>query len=304
MFWSTLYTHSAGLPEARQALADHYKCKFENVVITSGCSQAVVFGILASAAPGDNILIPKPGFPLYQCIADAYQIEVREYQIDLNVKPRVNLQHAESLIDEKTKAIIINNPSNPLGSNFSASHVQEIANFAERNDLIVIADEIYHQVVFQGKHHSFAQTQAKCFVLGGLAKAYCVPGWRVGWILGYRLPQDIQESVLKLSQLIIGANTLAQSIIKVALETPVDISLYKRNAIVAAQILNLPAPEAAMYLWIPAKNDVVIFKRALQEENLMVLPGSCFSAPGYIRLALCQPTPLIKEACHRLKTIL
>uniref|UniRef100_A0A6G1SJ96 Tyrosine aminotransferase n=1 Tax=Aceria tosichella TaxID=561515 RepID=A0A6G1SJ96_9ACAR len=148
------YQTAAGLESAREAVAGyHFRCtgnkvKPQDVILSSGCSHAIDLCICVLARHGQNILIPRPGFPLYKTLTSVYGVQYKQYNLLADKNWSVDLKHLESLIDENTTAIIVNNPSNPCGSVYSREHLLEILELAERHRLPIIADEIYDKFVF------------------------------------------------------------------------------------------------------------------------------------------------------------
>jgi tyrosine aminotransferase len=165
--------------------------------------------------PGDNnILIPKPGFPMYQVACDAHKIQTKYYDLLPENNWEADIAQMESLIDENTKAILINNPSNPCGSVYSKQHLTDILALAEIYKLPIISDEIYGDMVFGDNVFyplaSISKT-VPIISLGGLAKKFIIPGWRVGWVIVHDrndILKEIREAYFKLSQMILGANSL------------------------------------------------------------------------------------------------
>lgn len=219
------YGPSTGLVSAREAIAkvnsledQGYKVSPENVVIGSGCSGALELVISVLVNPGDNILIPNPGFALYQVLTEAIGGEVRKYDLIPESNWECDLAQMESLINDKTKAILINNPSNPCGSNFSREHLVKVAALAKKYNLPVIADEIYAGVVFNGVFTAIHEvtTEVPIFSVGGIAKEFVVPGWRVGWVVVHdrtegQVASELMNGLKSLSQLILGANSIVQA---------------------------------------------------------------------------------------------
>ncbi|POM67439.1 Tyrosine aminotransferase [Phytophthora palmivora] len=131
------YIHSAGSEAARTAIAQHYgnnraPLTMNDIVIASGCSGAIEIALLGLLNAGDNILLPKPGFPLYQALCEAHKIECRFYNLKPENNWEVDLERMQSLVDVNTKAILVNNPSNPCGSVFSKPHLEKILALAEK----------------------------------------------------------------------------------------------------------------------------------------------------------------------------
>lgn len=161
------------------------------MIVTSGCSGALEMCITALGSGGKhNILIPRPGFSLYAVIAKCRDIEVRYYDLEPSSNWQINLSQLKELIDDKTCAILLNNPSNPCGSVWAREHIIDCMLLAHKYRLVVIADEIYEDMVFEGsKYVPMAKVveeqglDVPVLTCGGIAKRYLVPGWRLGWIL-------------------------------------------------------------------------------------------------------------------------
>lgn len=185
------YYPSAGMESARQAVAEYFTENSEeavtasDVILTSGCSMALETCFRALANPGDNILVPRPCWN-YTTWLSGCKIEARSYNLDPEKNWDVDLKHMESQIDEQTKAILINSPGNPCGNVFSASHILNILEIAERYRIPIIADEIYEQFAFPGvKYQSICSLSKNVPILtcGGLSKRFLMPGIRMGWVV-------------------------------------------------------------------------------------------------------------------------
>ncbi|RUP51824.1 hypothetical protein BC936DRAFT_145490 [Jimgerdemannia flammicorona] len=215
------YPPSFGYQHARASIAAKYTIPTapltaNDVIIGSGASDALNICITGLCDSGTNILLPRPGFPLYETLATSKGIEVRYYNLLPEKNWEVDLGHLESLVDDKTSCILVNNPSNPCGSVYTRPHLEQILALCARHHLPVISDEIYDGLPFAGNvFHPIASLTDEVPVLavGGIAKQYCVPGWRVGWILIHDrndVLKEARQGLISLSQLILGANSLVQ----------------------------------------------------------------------------------------------
>lgn len=328
------YASSTGYPEARQAVAQHLNCHGlayheDDIVLCSGCSSALDLCISVIANPGDNILVPKPGFPLYKTLATGIGVSVKEYQLIPEKDWEADIQDLESLIDAGTKAIVVTNPSNPCGSVYSKEHLLEILAVAERNTLPIIMDEIYEFFFFDLPGLDFLPLasltkRVPILTCGGLTKRYLVPGWRLGWIAVHD-PQgifaEVKNGLKSLSQRIMGANTLVQGALPTILKnTPNDffdstIATIQSNAELAFQRLSLiPGlrpikPRGAMYMMVGIErelfpdfnNDLEIVQAMIQEQSVFCLPGKCFNIQDFVRIVLTVPERLMEEACDRIE---
>lgn len=216
------YTHSAGMPCAREAVAQYVsphqgEVTSNDVILTSGCSSALDLCISALAEQGQNILIPRPGFSIYRTLAQAHGIEIRSYNLLPQKRWEIDLEQLEQSIDENTAAIVLTNPSNPCGNVFSAAHLTAAIELCEKYRIPIIADEIYEHFVFPGvecRAISALSTNVPVLSCGGLTKRFLVPGWRMGWIVIHdrnNVFDDIRKALFKLTTRTIGSNTLIQA---------------------------------------------------------------------------------------------
>lgn len=323
------YAHASGYLSVRESVARKMGngVKAEDVIMASGGSGALEMIVNVLAESGDNMLIPSPGFSLYQTLLNHRGAESRYYKLQPEKNWEVDLEHMESLINSRTVAILINNPSNPCGSVYSKEHLEEILKLAEKYHLPIIADEIYGDLTW-GKEafHPLASLSVNVPVLtvGGLAKLYIVPGWRLGWVVindrHSRLSQ-VRVGLNKQTQLILGPSTLVQSIVDTALhKTPASYlqdlrtTLKEHADVVSDELEKFPGltvvrPYGAMYMmvgiqpenFVDITDDVEFAKKLLTEENLSILPGTIFTCPNFLRIVICAPVDKLRDACARIE---
>lgn len=326
------YCPSVGYIESRQAVADYVSTPTspvdaKDVVLTSGCSGALEMVIACLADPGQNILIPRPGFSLYKTVAVSLGVHVKYYDLLPDRSWEIDLQQMENLIDDDTAAIVVCNPSNPCGSVFSEEHIREILATAARHRLPLIADEIYEHFVFSGfKYHSFASLSQDVPILacGGLTKRYLVPGWRMGWIVindRHDALSEVRQGLTRLSTRILGPNTLVQAALpRILRDTPASfytetLDYIQENAQVFFNSLReTPGlqpvmPQGAMYMMVGIdmesfpefKSDVEFTQTLVTEESVFCLPATCFEYPNFFRIVLTVPKDKAVEACKRIR---
>jgi len=327
------YQPSFGNKKARDAISQRYsteKQKFDakDVFIGSGCSDALNMSLCALLDEGDNILLPAPGFSLYTTICGRYGFEPKYYQLKPDKQWEIDLEHLESLIDHRTKCLLINNPSNPCGSSYSRHHLFEVCQLAYKYHIPILADEIYVNMIFENE--TFVSccevTKGPVFILGGLAKQFLAPGWRVGWIVLHDPEQHlvkVRNALVSLSQVILGANSICQNALpQIFKKTPSSfyIALNKRLS-QTAKILyqgfsSIPGlkpvkPQGAMYLMVEILlnkfpetiiDDVSFSNLLLKEEAIVVLPGKIFSCPKFFRIVLCAPYEKNKISLKRISS--
>lgn len=326
------YGPSVGLLSARESIASVHSTPeapltADDVVLTSGGSGAINLCIQSCADEGDNILVPQPGFPLYATIASTYGIQIRHYNLLPERSWEADLEQLETLVDARTRLLVLNNPANPTGSVFSRGHLQQLLDFARRHHLVVLSDEIYGKMVFSG--HTFHPLASLCddvpiLTVSGLAKQYLCPGWRVGWILMHNKRQRLRRvipAIKQMSQLILGPCTLIQSAIPAMLNSTPPEWYEQLNATLEAQAgfignrlaqikgLRPVAAQGAMYTMVEVLVDefegisdgTQFAQLLLNEQFVFVLPGSCFGAPNFFRIVFCAPEKVLADACSRIE---
>jgi len=331
------YGPAVGNPQARAAVAEthsyegHPALTANDVVMASGCSHALemAFGVLCNGShqggKRSNVLLPNPGFSLYQTICDAYGVEVRMY----NLLPETNwccdLPQLEALIDQDTAAILVNNPSNPCGSVFPKEHLADILAIADKHRIPIIADEIYEEMAFAPSVAvplAALPSQVPIIQVGGLAKRWMAPGWRIGWICLHdrqdRL-KNVRTGLADYATIVLGPCALMQAVVPAALlETPseyyldnltrlsehADLCFQKCNEING---LSPVIPQGAMYMMVRISvdeldidDDVEFCKLIFAEESVHLLPGSCFGAHNFFRVVICPPKDVLSEAWERI----
>lgn len=333
------YPPATGLDTAKEAVAMRYTrpeapLTPKDVIIASGCSGALEMSFSALASPGQSILLPQPGFSLYRTLCDNKDINVEYYRLRPEKEWEIDLDHVEELIKKGEGNIVawlINNPSNPCGSVYGAEHLRECKALAAKYRLIIIADEIYEDMVFSPNvFHPLATIRPAIPMItcGGLAKRFLVPGWRLGWILlhdptsgGHALEQ-IRGALVDLAGLILGANSLIQASLPAIFALPQEIhqetnDYIANNARIAYECLrgtrglHLIRPQGAFYMMVGLevesfdfKDDIVACEMLVAEESVVCLPGMIFGMPNYIRLVCCAPPEKIEEAAKRIRTFL
>jgi tyrosine aminotransferase len=324
------YAHAAGYKTVRESVAAKMGrgVTEEDVIMASGGSGALEMIVNVLADHGDNMLIPSPGFSLYQTLLNHRGADAKYYKLCPEKGWEVDLAQMESLIDSRTVAIILNNPSNPCGSVYSKEHLQDILMLAEKYHLPIIADEIYGDLTWgETPFYPLASLSKNVPVLsvGGLAKLYIVPGWRLGWIVihdrGQELLKNVRIALNKQTQLILGPSTLIQSIVHTALHvTPpsyhqqLRATLQEHANLVCDRLQHVPGlsvvkPSGAMYMMLGIKpqnfnnlqDDVEFAKLLLTEENLSILPGTIFTCPNFLRIVICAPVDKLNDACDRIE---
>ncbi|RKX60449.1 MAG: aminotransferase [Thermodesulfobacteriota bacterium] len=323
------YSDSVGISEAVEAIRNYALKKGihpVDIYITQGASEAIEFAISALINPGENILLPCPCYPLYQAIVAKFGIEPRFYYLEEEKNWEPKLDDIESLIDEKTKAIVIINPNNPTGAIYSKEILQQIVDIAKAYHLVIFSDEIYDQFILDDdiEHISIASLsdEVPMVTFNGLSKNYFAPGFRIGWgiISGPKeILEDYIEAIHKLGRARLCAPHPLQFGIPPALNNEngyikkIMPFLRKRRDLIVEGLNNIPfiscvKPKGAFYafpqLKLPNISDLDFVKKLILEEGVVVVHGSGFGQkPGtkHFRIVFLPEEKILVEALERIE---
>ncbi|MGA2664982.1 MAG: pyridoxal phosphate-dependent aminotransferase [Nitrososphaerales archaeon] len=323
----THYTSASGTPELRQAIAA--KLKRDNrieadpateVVVTPGAGAALYLAILCTVNPGDEMLIPDPGWPHYEaCINLAGGLPVRYPTVE-EAGFRPSVEGISRLLGPRTRAIVVNSPSNPTGAVLGRRDLEAIADLAQAEDLLVISDEVYEKIVYDGATNqslgSFDGMARRTITLNALSKTYAMTGWRIGYAAA---PPEIAIQMTKLNLFTSGcASSIAQKAAVAGLNGPQDeaarmLSEYGRRRELIVRRLNeiegfsCARPAGAFYAfpavdggWGRNSFDAAMF--LLDGARVATVPGSSFGPAGERHLRFSYATSLeqIDEAMDRI----
>ncbi|MBI2370438.1 MAG: pyridoxal phosphate-dependent aminotransferase [Deltaproteobacteria bacterium] len=322
----TKYTANAGLLSLRQAIVEklarvnQLQRDVRHVIVTSGAVCALGTSVLAVAEAGDEVLIPDPGWPNYESmVLLAHAVPVR-YPLDRAQAFMPDLDDLARRVTPRTKALLINSPSNPAGAVFTKEMVEELAAFAERHDLYLISDEVYEELVFEGEHVSPARydRDGRVISIFGASKTYAMTGWRLGYAVA---PEPIAALLEKLVEPLIScASVISQKAAETALRGPQACvetfrrSYQRRRDLVVSLLepdgLLATVPRGAFYALVDIGTsgmDSDTFARALLEESrVAVAPGATFGpqARQYVRISFATQEQALVEGLTRLKAFL
>ncbi|GAB7013621.1 pyridoxal phosphate-dependent aminotransferase [Halolamina salina] len=302
------YTGNKGIPELREGIVAKHERDLgleydpEQVIATAGGSEALHIALEAHVGPGDEVIIPDPGFVAYDALtkltgAEPVPVPVRD---DLTIDPEA----IEDAITEDTAAFVVNSPGNPTGAVSPVEDVREFARIAEAHDLLCISDEVYGRIVFDGEHRSPAEFAPEQTVLvDACSKTYSMTGWRLGWVAA--APERV-ERMLRVHQYVQAcASAPAQYAAEAALSGPqgvvdemVDSFEERRDLIVEGLTdigLDVPTPEGAFYVMPEVPEG---FVDECVARGVVIVPGEAFGAAGegYARISYATSTEELEEA--------
>jgi len=294
------YAPSQGIPEAIDAIRGEAERKgittVQDVFVSAGASEAVAIALTALVNPGENILTPRPDYPLYSAVLCKLGIEINAYELNEEDGWQPDLIDLQSKINSRTRAIVLINPNNPTGSVCSRRMLEQIAGLARRHNLVIFADEIYDKLMLDGDAHLSIAALAPdvpAVTFGGISKNYLAPGWRLGWGIVSGEAACVKpyvEGIHRLLRARLSANHPEQYAIKPALEgsqehlaaacqrlrAQRDVTVKACNAIPR---MTCVSPRGAFYAFprldIPEGDDVFV-KELLLQKYVLVVHGSGF----------------------------
>ena len=313
----THYTHSLGLMELREAIAEYYRNRYkvticpEQILVTSGTSPAMLLAFFSLLESGDKVILSDPHYACYPnfiTMTDGTPDFIKVFEEDgFQYRPEVIADR----IGKRTKAILINSPSNPTGNLLEPERMKEISALKP----YIISDEIYHGLVYEGKEHSILEFTDRCFVINGFSKLYAMTGWRLGYII---VPKEFIRPLQKMHQnFFISANAFVQWAGVAALRyAQKDVERMRktfdeRRKFIIPRLRELGfgitvEPTGAFYVLANAKKfSKDSFKFAfeiLKEAKVGVTPGIDFgkNAEGYLRFSYANSLENIKEGMERI----
>ncbi|MEM2338788.1 MAG: pyridoxal phosphate-dependent aminotransferase [Nitrososphaerales archaeon] len=318
----THYTPSMGIYELREAIAEKCNtqnkipCKVKEVLVTP-TKLAVYLAVMACINEGDEVIIPDPSWVTYEAcvkLAGGKPVFVPTYEENNYALTQESLQSA---ITSRTKMIIINTPSNPTGAVYTMSELKVIADIAKDYNLLVLSDEIYEELVYEGKNYSIASLDnmfERTLTVNGFSKTYAMTGWRLGWVVG---PEPLIEAMNKIQQHTLTCScSFAQKAGIVALKgdrKPVEdmVREFKeRREIICKGLNEIPGfnckkPAGTFYVF-PSytfnQNSLEFSEFLLREARVAVTPGSAFGKCGekHIRISYATSRENIKEGLERI----
>ncbi|GAB3878950.1 pyridoxal phosphate-dependent aminotransferase [Terrabacter terrigena] len=319
----TTYTANKGLLEVRESITAKLKrdnaidVAADDVVISCGAVNALFESLVALVSPGDAILLPDPGWPNYEMMADTLSAQVSRYPLLPDEGYIPDLERLDALAAEPgAKVLIINSPGNPTGAVFPRWVIEELVDIARRHDLYLISDECYEQIVFEGEHVSPGSLEHDGRVLSvfSMSKSYAMTGWRMGYVAG---ESSLIDLVAKVQEPVVScATSVTQKAGQAALEGDQSCvremtASYRARRDVVVDLLRsggllINEPKGAFYILADisaASSDSYAFARRLvAEKGVAVAPGLTFgpAGAGVVRLSLATDLDQLRTGTQRL----
>ena len=321
---ATHYTHPMGLPALREAIGRHLAefdgldYAVDEIVVTTGAQEAVFAAMLACINPGDEVIVPAPGYTSYDQaveLAGGVPVAVPTYEAD---DFALTAAAVEARLSPRTRMLCLLNPSNPTGSVTPPAEVEALAALAARHDLVVISDEIYARLVYDGAEvlplARLPGMKERTITINGFSKAYAMTGWRVGY---FGAAQPLVKALTEVHHgLTICAPAVSQHAALAALEGPQDCveemrrTYDERRRVMCRALdamgLSYGHPQGAFYVYANVSRTGLaaseLCVRLLEDARVMIFPGSLFGDHNddFLRISLLQPVARIEEAVERM----
>lgn len=302
-----------GLPEAREAIQGYYErggvaVDPKKILLTSGTSESFSYLFSLLARPGDNILAPKPGYPLFDHLALIAHVELRNYPLREETGWTIDFEALQRLSDDRTRALILISPHNPTGRVFSAEEIQTLVVWTNRRGLPLICDEVFSEFVFEGKKFPRPMAIAKpklCFTLNGISKMLALPALKLGWIVVTGEGSRVSEAVDALettADTFLSVHTPVQMALpRLLSESQSFLTFYRdevaRRRRLALEILgrsrhfrSVP-PEGGFYLIVRVEKELDLSEeemviQLMEKESIFVHPGYFYDTEEGIHLVI------------------
>jgi aspartate/methionine/tyrosine aminotransferase len=331
------YTPTPGLPELRQAIVDktkrdsNYEITVDQVLVTNGGKQAVYQAFATILNPGDEVILPSPFWTTYPEAIKLAGGKAVEVFADETQNYLVNVDQLEQVRTGKTKALLFCSPSNPTGSVYTPEQVKEIGEWALKNNIWIIADEIYEHLLYDGATAPsmpvvIPELADQTIILNGVAKTYAMTGWRVGWMIG---PKDVIKAATNLqSHLTSNVANVSQRAAIAALTGNLDavremgVAFDRRRKLIVGLLneipgIECPTPQGAFYVYPSVKGvlgktirgkvantSAELATIILDEVEVAAVPGEAFGPSGYLRFYYATSDEDIVEGIGRIKKLL
>ncbi|MGC2528779.1 MAG: pyridoxal phosphate-dependent aminotransferase [Candidatus Acidiferrum sp.] len=321
------YVSTRGIPALREAIAEYLNrtrrlaVSAEEVLIAPGCKMALSLAMMALIEPGDEVLYPDPGFPIYPSFTRGLGAKAVGFGLEEKNKFQPDLGEIAAKITPRTTALIFNSPNNPTGTVFNEAALRSIAKLAEKHDLWIISDEIYARILFGGEYESIWSLPgmaARTVIIDGFSKSFAMTGWRLGYAVA---PKNVVDAM---DLLVLNTFTCAAEFTQVAaIEALRDstqavdamVEEYrKRRDLFVAGLNRIPgfrchAPDGAFYAWVNIEETGLaaeeVAKILLEEAGVAGIAGAAFGVGGksYLRFSLVSARNLLEEALERMQRV-
>jgi len=321
------YVSPQGIPALREAISAYLKrtrrldMPASEILIAPGCKMALSLAMMALIEPGDEVLYPDPGFPIYPSFTRGLGGKAVPFYLEEKNQFQPDIAEIAAKITPRSKVLIFNSPNNPTGTVFSEETLRKIAELAVKHDLWVIADEIYARILFNGEYKSIyvmPGMKARTIIIDGFSKSFAMTGWRLGYAVAPK------ELIAALDLLVLNTFTCTAEFSQVAaIEALLDstnavdamVAEYrKRRDLFVTKLNAIPgfrcqSPGGAFYAWVNIEDTGLpaeeVARILLEEAGVAGIAGAAFGSAGknYLRFSLVSARHLLEEALERIERV-
>ncbi len=317
----TAYTAALGLPALRQAIGEHYRARFgtrvpdSRIAVTAGASGGLLLTLALYVDPGDEILVPDPGYPGYRHMVRAFEGTARPLKVSPSSNFQPTLEMVRAAWGRRTRGLLLGTPANPTGTLISKTELAKIAHFVAERGGVLIVDEIYQGLIYGSEPVTALGLPGEVAIVNSFSKYFCMTGWRLGWVV---LPQKRMRDFEKLAQhLFICAPAIAQHA-ALSCFSKESIGIFEKRraefqrrrdffvpALQRAGLVVPAPPGGAFYAYARCPGDGKRFAlELLEHEGVAATPGLDFGSnesKRYVRFAYTRGMADLEEAAERLK---
>ena len=321
------YVSTRGIPPLREAIAEYLqrtrrlRVSPDEVIVAPGCKMALSLAMMALIEPGDEVLYPDPGFPIYPSFTRGLGAKAVPFGLAEKNNFQPDPEEIASKITPRTTALIFNSPNNPTGTVFSSDALRQIADLARKHDLWIISDEIYARILFNGEYESvwtLPGMAERTVIIDGFSKSFAMTGWRLGYAVASKRVIDSMDL------LVLNTFTCVAEFTQVAAIEALRDSTHAVDAMVAeyrkrrdlfvAGLNKIPgfrcqAPNGAFYAWVNVEDTGLpaeeVARILLEEAGVAGIAGAAFGAGGkdYLRFSLVSAPQLLQESLERMQRV-
>lgn len=321
------YVSPRGIPALREAVAEYLlrtralHAAPEQILIAPGCKMALSLAMMALIEPGDEVLYPDPGFPIYPSFARGLGAKAVPFFLEEKNQFQPDLREIAAKISSRSKVLIFNSPNNPTGTVFSDAALAQIAELAIRHDLWVLADEIYARILFAGQYKSIGSLPGmaeRTVIIDGFSKSFAMTGWRLGYAVAPRRVIDAMD-LLVLNTFTCAAEFTQVAAIEAMRDTTGAVNAMvaeyrKRRDLFVSGLNRIPGfrcqpPEGAFYAWVNVEDTGIaaqdLASTLLEDAGVAAIAGAAFGIAGknYLRFSLVSARNLLEEALERIERV-
>ena len=321
------YVSPRGIPALREAIAQYLKrtrrldVPADQVLVAPGCKMALSLAMMALIEPGDQVLYPDPGFPIYPSFTRGLGAKAIPFFLEEKNQFQPDIAEIAAKITPSTKVVIFNSPNNPTGTVFSETTLRQIAELATKHDLWILTDEIYARILFDGEYKSIWALPGmaeRTIIIDGFSKSFAMTGWRIGYAVA---PKQIIDAM---DLLVLNTFTCTAEFTQIAaMEALCDstnavdsmVAEYrKRRDLFVGRLNRIPGfrcqpPDGAFYAWVNIEDTGLSAEQVaaslLEEAGVAGIAGAAFGAAGknYVRFSLVSARNLLEEALDRIERV-